>query len=67
MFNVCLQGEKLLTQCEPVMIWNDRVCSTMQAMFLCANRVQIWNSLSGDLKIVKTVAAFKRKLKNSLF
>ena len=43
------------------------VCSTVQSMSLCVNGVQVWNYLCDDLKMVDTVAAFKRKCKNLLF
>ena len=38
-----------------------------RAMSLCVKGVQLWNSMCDDLKIVNTVAAFKRKCKNLLF
>ena len=43
------------------------VCSTMRSMYLCVKGVQVWNSLCDDLKMVDTVAAFKRKLRNLSF
>ena len=43
------------------------VCSTMRAMSLCVKGVHVWNSLCDDLKMVNTVAAFKRKCENLLF
>ena len=37
------------------------------AMYLCVKGMQVLNSLCDDLKIVNTVAVFKRKCKNLLF
>ena len=39
----------------------------MRAVSLCVKGVKVWNSLCDDLKIVNTVAAFKRKCKSILF
>ena len=39
----------------------------MRAMSLCVKGMQVLNSLCDDLKIVNTVAAFKRKCKHLLF
>ena len=39
----------------------------MRPMSLCVKGVQVWNSLCDDLKMVDTVAAFKRKCNNNLF
>ena len=37
------------------------VCSIVRAISLCGKGVQVWNYLCDDLKMVDTVAAFKRK------
>ena len=36
-------------------------------MSLCVKGEQVWNSLCDDLKIVNTVAAFRRKCNDLLF
>ena len=43
------------------------ICLTMCAMSVYVKGMQIWNFLCDDIKLVNTVAAFKRKCKNLLF